>query len=338
MWCDSPVDADRPGVEFVASAVAWTPLAEHDGRSGARLERVVLADGQRLVVKRFDPANDLAMAISDDSVGRELLLWLDGALDGLGPAVGHPIVAGWFDDGIAVLAMRDLGDAVLGWDRVLSRGECGRLFGAMLELHRLTRERTPAHACPLELRVGMLAPRRMVPFAAADHPLPAAVTKGWQHFFDLVPADVADAIRSIHADPGVLATALATRPTSLIHGDLFFPNIALEPEQVTFIDWGLATRAPSWLEVTMFLIGSMSNVDATTDELVDDFRRLSGPGHDEVAMRLSMLCTLADIGWNKALDAVEHSDSEKRRRELDELRWWEAQARRTLESGLVDLP
>jgi hypothetical protein len=68
---------------------------------------------------------------------------------------------------------------------------------------------------------------------------------------------------------------------------------------------------------------------------VFDFAALSGDRHDEVAMRLAMLCTLCDLGWNKALDAADHPDPDKRQRERRELDWWASQARVTLDRGLV---
>ena len=55
-------------------AVRREPLAGHDGKSGAALERVVLADGRRVVVKRLDPATDLMMSLTHDPVGVGTLL------------------------------------------------------------------------------------------------------------------------------------------------------------------------------------------------------------------------------------------------------------------------
>lgn len=53
-------------------------------------------------------------------------------------------------------------------------------------------------------------------------------------------------------------------------------------------------------------------------------------------MRLALFAGLADLGWNKALDAVEHADGAVRARERADLDWWVAQACRTLELGLLD--
>jgi hypothetical protein len=330
----------RVGREILDRVVDRQPIGEHDGRSGAELERVRLDDGTRLVLKRFDPRQDLLMQLTGDVLARELVLWESGAFDGFPPGVEHPIVAGWSDGDVSVLVMRDLGDAVLGWDRVLTRDECRRIFAAMIGVHRTTATRPrPDSVVPLEYRVAILSPQRMLPHAGGDNPLPGAVLKGWEHFFELVDDDIAGAVRSIHAQPERLAGPMGARSCALLHADLFLVNIALEPDRVTFFDWGIATWGPSWLDVTMFLVGAMSNVDpmTTIDDLVADYRELSGTDHDETAMRLAMLCTLCDLGWNKALDAVEHPDAAKRERERRELAWWTAHARATLAADLVDL-
>ena len=39
-------------------------------------------------------------------------------------------------------------------------------------------------------------------------------------------------------------------------------------------------------------------------------------------MDLALLAGLADLGWNKALDAAEHSDAEMRERARSDLEWW----------------
>ena len=66
-----------------------------DGRSGATLERVLLADGSRVVVKRFDPSVDLVMRLSGDARGREVEFFRRGILDHLPPTVLHPVMDGW---------------------------------------------------------------------------------------------------------------------------------------------------------------------------------------------------------------------------------------------------
>ncbi len=329
--------AAKTGSEVLAGVVTIEPLGEHDGRSGARLDRVRFGDGTRLIVKRFDARRDLVMAATGDAVGREVALWREGALDGFPAGVSHPIVAGWVEAEGAVLVMRDLGNAVVSWDRRLSRKDCNRVFAAMIAVHHfaLTRPR-PGSVCSLETRVGLLSPQRITRFVGWDNPVPAAVLTGWERFHDLVPVDVSDAVRSIHEQPTRLVHALGERSCTLLHGDLFPVNIALDAAQVSFFDWSLATWGPSWLDAATFLMGAMSNAAASHDELISDFRKLSGAEHDETAMRLSLLHTLCDLGWNKALDTTDHPKAEKRARERSELEWWTGQARQILDAGVID--
>jgi hypothetical protein len=98
---------------YLDTAVERVPLGNHAGKSGAALERVLLADGRRLVVKRLSPATDLLMALSGDSTGREYDVWASGLLDRLPAGVGHAVLDGWREADGAVLVMRDLGDTVI---------------------------------------------------------------------------------------------------------------------------------------------------------------------------------------------------------------------------------
>jgi hypothetical protein len=65
-------------------------LDEHDGRSGARLERVRLDDGTRLVVKYADPTADLTIALTG-GVERERLMWSSGTTEDRLPLVREPV-------------------------------------------------------------------------------------------------------------------------------------------------------------------------------------------------------------------------------------------------------
>ncbi len=321
------------GPERLDTAVERSLLDGHDGRSGARLERARLADGTRLVVKRSCASADLAMRLSGDREGRELQLWLSGVLDRLPANVGHAVVAGWREAEDVVVVMRDLGDAVIGWDTPVGRNECRRIFAAAAAMHNAFAGQHIAGLCPLRTRLSLFAPSTLYSLAADDHPLVGAALRGWGRFAGLVPSDVADAVTAIHADPGPLADALVARGTTLTHGDLWLVNAALQPDRTVLIDWGLATEAPGAVDFATFLMGA-SAVDASRDDLLDDVRRIHGSQHDEIALRLALLAAVADLGWNKALDATEHSDPSIRDRETAELSWWVQAARSGLDAGL----
>ena len=135
-----------------------------DGRSGATLERVLLADGSRVVVKRFDPSVDLVMRLSGDTRGREVDFFRRGILDRLPATVLHPVIDGWYDDdGLGVLVMRDLGDAVLNWKSVVTREQARTMFGAVADLHAAFLGSAPDGLTPLGSVQGLFEPQRIRP-------------------------------------------------------------------------------------------------------------------------------------------------------------------------------
>ena len=71
------------------------------------------------------------------------------------------------------------------------------------------------------------------------------------------------------------------------------------------------------------------------DDLVALQRDAAGPAYDEAALRLGLLAGLTWLGWNKALDIVEHPDPAVRERERVALTWWLHQAELAFETGLI---
>ena len=316
------------------SAVDRAVLADHDGRSGAHLERVRLADGTRLVVKRSRADVDLTMRLSGDREGRELGLWDTGVLDRLPAGAGHAVVGGWHAGDEVVVVMRDLGDAVLGWDTDVRRKDAQRIFAAAASMHAAFADRRIESLCPLATRLSLFDPAglRSLP-GAGDHPIVGHALQGWERFAEQAPADVVDAVGALHRDPAKLVAHLTADGTTLTHGDLWLVNTAFEPDRVVFLDWALATAAPGAFDFATFLMGA-SGIQATLDELLDDVRSVQAERHDETALRLALLAAVVDLGWNKALDAT-GDDETTRARGGAELSWWVDQARLTLELGLV---
>ncbi len=161
--------------------------------------------------------------------------------------------------------------------------------------------------------------------------------RGWEIFADTVEPAVARPVARLLTDPTPLADALLNRPTTLIHGDLATVNLAFEPDRVTLIDWGMPAAAPAAVDVARLLVGCASVIDATREQVIDDFRELAGAAYDEQAMRLALLTSLVWLGWNKALDAADHPDPVIRARERADLDWWINQAAITLDAGLLEL-
>lgn len=309
------------------------PLADSDGKSGATLERAVLADGQSVVVKRFDPGADIVMRLTGDERGREVEMWERGILERLPADVGHAVIDGWFgDDGLGVLVMRDLGDAVYGWQTRVTPDRCRTMLRSIASLHRAFLERPPDGLTPLDKVVGLFEPARIRPYAHEE--LIGYALRGWEIWADLVTDEVGERVLSLAQDSAPLTRALQVRPMTMNHGDLATVNMAFDSDRLTLIDWGIATAAPGAVDIGRFLAGCAHVLDVDMDTFVAMYREEAADVHDEAATRLGLLGGLVWLGWNKALDIVDHPDEAVREREKAALPWWLDRAREALDADL----
>jgi hypothetical protein len=317
----------------VADAVVTGETVGEVGKSGAQLTRVRLPDGRRLVVKRYDPEHDILMRLAGDDRGREVEMWLRGDLARVPPDVSHAIVGGWFEEGHGVLVMCDLGDAVLQWEDRLDAAGCRQVLHGVVALHRAYQGGPPTGLFDLTMLVGLFEPARIGPYRALS-PLAPMVLRGWDYFPDLVPADLVDPLVALSRDSSPLAAALSTCTPTLVHGDLATVNMAFVDGQLTLIDWGMAAAAPGATDVGRFLAGCAHVLDLGPDEMLALYREEAGELYDARAVRLSLLAGLIWLGWNKALDIVEHPDPTIRERERAALSWWVDRARDAFDAGL----
>ncbi len=318
-------------------AVERVPIGGHDGRSGASIERVRLADGRRLVVKRMHPDYDLSMRLTGDRIGREFVLWREGVLDALPPGVGHAIVDGWQEDGETVLVMRDLGSGIKRWTDLVSYSENERVMTGLARMHDAMRGFESAALCPLVDRVALLSPVTMRAVTdATENPLPMLIVRGWERFRELVPADVLAAVRAVHEVPAAFAARFGAQACTVVHADAAHVNIGFEERQITLLDWELATWAPPALELVPYLTASASAVDVSREEIIASYRVAAGVSYDDDAMHLALFLGLVELGWDKALNITENEDRLVREREQMDLAWWVTEARRTIDLGLLD--
>jgi hypothetical protein len=305
------------------------PVGDHDGRSGATLERGLLDGHGRVVVKTVAPERDLTFALGGDPLGREATLWAHGVLDDLPEGTGHAVIAAGWVGGQLVTVMRDLGDSVLSWDRVLSPPDLHRIFGALAAVHRRFAGRVPGGLVDLRTRVSLFAPARMRPFAA-EHPLARAVLDGWRHFVDLVPGEIAGAVLATLEQPDALVRVLGSGNPTMCHGDAWLVNVALTPGDVVLLDWNLATRGPASIDFVDFAVGCASHVDLPVESVLAAARDACRDLVDDTVWDATVFWALCELGWNKALDAATHPDPAQRARACDELAWWSRQARTAL--------
>ncbi len=93
--------------ELLGRASERSELAEVPGKSGARLERMVIG-GQDYVLKHLDLAEDWTMRASGCLRGAPLVLWERGILDRLPDCFNQPIVGAAPERGGCALLMRDV--------------------------------------------------------------------------------------------------------------------------------------------------------------------------------------------------------------------------------------
>lgn len=313
-------------------ATGRVALSDSEGKSGAVLERMRLADGTRVIVKRFEPAGDLVMRMTRDDRGREVDMWRSGLFDQLPDDVGHAILGGWFDPDGGVLVMRDLGQAMLSWQDRLDESRCRVVVRGTTALHREFLGRAPSGLAALSDVVGLFEPRRISPYAGT--PLVDYALRGWELFPEVAPGEVGEAVLDLAQDTTRLTSALAALPLTLLHGDLATVNMALEDGRLTLIDWGVATAGPGPLDVGRFLAGCGHVLDIGPDDFVALYRDRLGDVYDERALGIGLLAGLVWLGWNKALDIVDHPDAAVRERERAGLAWWLERAGRALDAGL----
>jgi hypothetical protein len=314
---------------LLAQAVTVEPVGAGKGHSGAGLQRVVLADGRTLIVKRIDLASDLTMRLTQDR-GRAATLWLSGVLARAPAVIDHAMVAAAPERDGWVLLMRDVSDSFIPVGRDITRAENRRIIAAMVALHDAFRGEIIGELCNLETYCGLLTPEAMAAVDETENPFTSWVLRGWEYFAEIAPADVAEAVFAHLRQPGRLAGALEARPATLIHGDLYVENLGLYPERVVMLDWGLATRAPSAVEFATYLAMNGLRLESGWDEAAQTYRQLAGPNYDAEATQLAWLLGMATYGWRMGMFAREWGDETTWPRIEAEFAWWIARTREAL--------
>jgi hypothetical protein len=316
---------------LLGDVVSREPLAAADGRSGSLLERVVLADGRSLVVKLVLDGGDWIMRATADH-GRAATLWSRGVLARVPEVIDHAVVGAERVEGGWVVIMRDVSAALVPDHARLGRGDSRRVLEAAAALHAAFADEPPLRLCSLADRYGFLSPATARREAGGDDEVPRLIGRGWERFAEAAPAEVAGPVLAVLERPASLAAALSRHPSTLVQGDLKLGNLGFAGDRVVMLDWGTQTGwAPAAVEVAWYLAINWSRIDATREQVLDDFRAAEGERHDEDALRLALLGGLVQLGWDKALHASGHPDPAVRAREAADLAWWCDRARDALE-------
>jgi thiamine kinase-like enzyme len=210
--------------------------------------------------------------------------------------------------------MEDISDHLLSNER-LTRHQLETILSGMARLHSLKPPDGPDFPwCSIEDRLTLFMPdpAKLAHFRIADD-----ILRGWELFFDRVPSDIGDLVRSLFDDISPLTHALGFLPNCFLHGDLKLDNIAIRPDgTLSLIDWSMVMTAPAPVDLGWFLAMNSRTLPISLDEAISAYMshaKIEG-SFRETHQSLTILCGLLIRGWRKALDAESGEPSE--------LLWW----------------
>ena len=318
----------------VTRDVGWPePLVDHaarrepieNGTSGAVLERLFLPDGRVLVAKYISPRLDWMMRLTRDR-GRAAELWTSGTMQRCPPQIDAAIVRieddggdGWW------IYMDDIAPLFAPAGTRFSRAEALRLLEALGALHaEFWLEQVPGLAA-LEDLLALCSPAtaRANPESWFHE---FVVLPGWEAFAEVAPSDVAEAVFALLDDPAPFAREVERGGTTLTHSDPHFGNAAIAPARIALIDWSLAAQTAPAVDFAWFVDQSQRLVDATHDELAEEFLRIEGDRASPELLDLALLAELGLAGW-QVRDWVDARDRDARQAGFD---WLVGRARRAL--------
>jgi Phosphotransferase enzyme family len=332
---------DGPGLaSLVGQATERIALDEAPGKSGARLERLVI-DGEPYVLKRLDLADDWTMRASGCLRGAPLELWERGILARLpgcfnqpivgvareaapGPGTGGPRPGGAGPSGGCALLMRD----VTPWlvpvtDAPITLGQHVRFLRHMAVFHATfwgcgsEFDVVPAMHRYLELSPWTAAAEAA---AGSAHLVPELVAKGWPLLAEVAPAAAAVVTPLAH-DPGPLLDALAATPHTFVHSNWKLDNLGTDDEGRTVVlDWEQPGRGAALSDLAWYLAINCRRLPESKEDSIQAYRTAleqCGIGTEpwwDRQLRLCLLGALVQFGWEKALGGYD-----------EELAWWEKQ-------------
>jgi Phosphotransferase enzyme family len=330
-WIYAAGVVPEPG-EVPAPPVVGDARPVGGGNSGAALWRVLQPDGSLVVVKQVGAESDwVSRAVGGGT--RSADLFRSGVLGRLPEPLDAGVLDAVADGSTYWLVMRDVSESLLGDERRLSREESRGVLEAAAAMHdRFWGEAVPSLAACGD-RLVLAGPATWERERDGHDLLPKQAPVAWDAFAAAVDVDVADAVRSLLADPAPLVERLTRRGTTLIHGDLRDDNLALAGDRIGLIDWDLATAGTPADEFAWYLLHDAWRIDASREEIVADWRVAEGVRVTDEDEALMALAGLVLYGWILGHSAVIHPDPAEREWAEDELAWWVPRARDAV--GLV---
>jgi hypothetical protein len=317
--------------DLIAGATERSSLTEGAGKSGARLERVVIG-GQPYVLKHLDLAQDWTMRASGCLRGAPLLAWERGLLARLPACFNQPIVGVAPEDGHGpapsggcALLMRDVSPWLVPvTDEPISLDQHLRFLRHMAALH------AAFWACGSECEVVPVMHRylELSPWLAyaeaavgSAHLVPRLVGEGWPRLAEVAPAAAA-VVTPLARDPGPLVEALEGTPQTFVHSNWKLDNLGTDGDGRTVVlDWEQPGRGAPLSDLAWYLAINCRRLPQGKQDAIAAYRRaledhgISTEAWWDRQLALCLLGALVQFGWEKALGGYD-----------EELAWWETQA------------
>jgi hypothetical protein len=317
--------------DLIAGATERTQMTEGAGKSGARLERVVIG-GQPYVLKHLDLAEDWTMRASGCLRGAPLLAWERGLLARLPGCFNQPIVGVAPEHGDerppsggCALLMRDVSPWLVPvTDEPISLDQHLRFLRHMAALH------AAFWACGSECEVVPVMHRylELSPWLAhaeaavgSAHLVPRLVGEGWPRLAEVAPAAAA-VVTPLARDPGPLVEALEGTPQTFVHSNWKLDNLGTDADGRTVVlDWEQPGRGAPLSDLAWYLAINCRRLPQGKEDAIAAYRRaleehgISTEAWWDRQLALCLLGALVQFGWEKALGGYD-----------EELAWWETQA------------
>lgn len=318
--------------ELLAGATRREPFVPAETRATVAFERVWI-DGEPHVVKYLHVDDDFMLRALGDTGSRTLRAFEAGLFDAAADVIDHAVVGaapgvgrnGW---GCALL-MRDVSTDLATTDDERFPLEQHAQF--VDHLARMCASTWGWHddvgLTPYPARWLMTSPAIVEAELASgtrERVVPI-IADGWTRFATRVPADVAAGIDALRRDVFPLTDALASTPSCFLHGDWKASNLGTAPDgRTVLIDWVYLGEGPACHEIGWYIALNRQKLPTPKEQVFADFRAaLERHGVDTTGwwdrqLRLALLGTMVEFGWEKALG------------DDDELGWWCDRAREGL--------
>ncbi len=328
----------RDVTELLAGATERVGFAEAPGKSGARLERVVIG-GESYVLKHLDLADDWTMRASGCLRGAPLVLWERGILDRLPACFNQPIIAAAPEhrsgpdpinppvnpSGGCALLMRDVTPwLVPATDAPITLGQHARFLRHMAALHAEFWDCGPEFdVVPAMHRYLELSPWTAMAETAVGsaHLVPQLVAKGWPLLAEVAPA-AAEVVTPLARDPGPLVEALARTPHTFVHSNFKLDNLGTDDAgRTVLLDWEQPGHGAPLSDLAWYLAINCRRLPQSKEDSIAAYRReleACGIGTEpwwDRQLALCLLGALVQFGWEKAFGGYD-----------EELTWWQTQA------------